>query len=212
MKYIGRIQQFIDYYNKKYPRHTQLEAFVMQNYNTPVACDANVMGGVVFMCDGKMIHGGLTDRIRGILSTYQVAKRHHLPFKINWITPFELTEFLLPNKIDWTINPQEIRYDNNSFPAIMFKLPIERRFENFYNEIVFKNFFRNPKNQTHVYTNLDFARKNFAYLYNELFKPSDYLLSSLDPHLSNLGENYISFSFRYTGLLGDFKDLIGNKL
>ena len=213
MKYIGRIREFINFYNKKYPKNSISEAFVKNNYNAMILKErSSIMEGVMFMCDGKMLHGGLTDRIRGILSTYQITKRHDLPFYINWTTPFELAKFLLPNKVDWTINPQDIIYDANSFPAIMFKLSSEHRFMNKYNEVVFKNFFKNHKIQTHVYTNLDFANKDYSRLYDELFKPSDYLKSNIESHLSNLGENYVSFSFRFTGLLGDFKDLVGNKL
>lgn len=44
---------------------------------------------VVFMCDGFKGHGGLTDRMKGLLTTYSEAKRRKLPFFINWTAPFD---------------------------------------------------------------------------------------------------------------------------
>ena len=53
---------------------------------------------------------GLADKLRGILSIYSLCKEKHIDFKINWTYPFELTEYLLPNKINWIIEQEKIKY------------------------------------------------------------------------------------------------------
>jgi hypothetical protein len=43
-------------------------------------------------------------------------------------------------------------------------------------------------------------------LFHELFKPSALLSSSIEKVCENLGDNYLSISFRFVNLLGDFED------
>ena len=64
----------------------------------------------VVMVDGKMTHGGLTDRIRNILSVYCFCKEHKIPFRIFYIYPIRLEEFLIPNEYDWRITEDEVSY------------------------------------------------------------------------------------------------------
>ena len=47
---------------------------------------------LVFMADGKWMHGGLTDRLRGMASAYKFAAEHNLNFKIFHTSPFLLQE------------------------------------------------------------------------------------------------------------------------
>lgn len=211
MKYIGRIQQYINYLKLKYPYGTKREKFVLENYSD-ITSDYLGKKGVIFMCDGKFIHGGLTDRIRGILTTFYISKFYNLPFYIYWITPFKLTQFLVPNNIDWRISENDIVYNQKAFPVILERFGKNKKFENFFNDLVFKSIFINPKHQMHVYSNLDFAHKKFKKLYNELFKPAPLLKSNVDHYLTLLENDYISFSFRFTNLLGDFKDVISTPL
>ena len=37
---------------------------------------------IVFMADGRMPHGGMFDRFKGIVTTYGLAKQKGIPFKI----------------------------------------------------------------------------------------------------------------------------------
>ena len=52
------------------------------------------------------------------------------------------------------------------------------------------------------------ADKEFSTLFKELFRPSDRLQNQIDYHLSQLGgaKKYISLTFRFRQLLGDFKE------
>jgi hypothetical protein len=49
---------------------------------------------LIFMADGKWMHGGLTDRLRGMTSAYKFAIEHNLDFKIYHTSPFLLQEIL----------------------------------------------------------------------------------------------------------------------
>lgn len=62
---------------------------------------------LIYMADGKMRHGGISDRLRGAVSVYKLCKKMGLVFKINFVHPFELNDYLVPNMYDWYIyNPQ----------------------------------------------------------------------------------------------------------
>lgn len=67
--------------------------------------------------------------------------------------------------------------------------------------------------QLHVYTNMNYAtNKEFSVAFNELFKPALKLQNEIDYHLSQIQGTFISISFRFTTLLGDFKDCTGKPL
>ncbi len=64
--------------------------------------------------DGGDFNPGLCDKIRGILSTYYITKKLGMDFEISWIFPFELEDYLIPNKLDWRIKI-EFRVINKSY-------------------------------------------------------------------------------------------------
>lgn len=77
---------------------------------------------VIVMIDGKSGNAnGLSDRLRGILSVFSLCIRLNVCFKIHWIFPFSLTDYLIPNRYDWTIEASEIhRSTPYSSPFIRF--------------------------------------------------------------------------------------------
>lgn len=66
---------------------------------------------------------------------------------------------------------------------------------------------RNPRFQTHVYSNADNGWKHYRELYKELFRSSPILQKEVDSHLKKIGAPYWSFSTRFVTFLGDFTDL-----
>lgn len=188
---------------------TDAYSFYMRHYRHGKT--GNVKKGVICMFDGRMAHGGITDRIRGILTTWKEARRRGIPFYIYWTHPFQLETYLIPATADWRISPHEVSdICGEAFPVLieetsMYHTHIE-------NAIRLKAALHNPLPQTQVYTNADNACGEYFELYRELFRPSPLLQNALERHLKILGEGFHAFSFRFIGLLGDFTDNTDNRL
>ncbi|MEZ3533217.1 MAG: hypothetical protein K1V90_09120 [Muribaculaceae bacterium] len=181
------------------------DEFSFYNLHYTAGKSDNVKEGIICMFDGSLAHGGITDRIRGILTTWQEAKRRGTPFYIHWTHPFRLDTYLIPAEADWRIDDSEVsRLRGDAFPVMieetsMFHTHLENRLR-------LKAALKNALPQTHVYTNADNSRGKYSSLYKELFRPSPLLQNALDTHLEVLGTGFYAFSFRFIGLLGDFTD------
>ena len=171
---------------------------------------------IIFTCNGYIWHGGLADRLKGSVSIYEWCKRNNKVFKINFCHPFMLEHYFIPNKYDWQIN--NVTYNKKcSIPKICLteqracgKKDVQKNYDKYINKWLDDNL--NLKNkQIHVYTNTRLANKNFSTLFNELFKPSERLQFEIDKNLENLGKKYISVSFRFTTIMGDFTDCAGKE-
>lgn len=180
-------------------------------------CSAQVSNCVVFTCNGLGWSGGLADRLRGIVSIYDWCKRNNRKFVINFCDPFLLQDYLQPNKYNWL--PDIISYDSSkSIPKICMLEPrtcnrkevVSRR--DFLAEDWCNHNLVDVNKQIHVYTNQYRWCCDFAQLFNELFKPCERLQKEIDRHMSKIGGKYISISFRFTTLLGDFTDCTGKPL
>lgn len=161
--------------------------------------------GVICICDGRLDHGGITDRIRGMLTTFEEADRRGLPFYISWTSPFELTDYLEPAEVDWRIDPSEVSCRRaDAFPMIIDETDtLQCHADNY---LRLKAALHNALPQTHIYSNADNARGRYKGLFSRLFRPSERLSRALATHLSELGEDYHAFAFRFVGLLGGFND------
>lgn len=160
---------------------------------------------IIYVCDGFKNHGGITDRFKGLITTYSEAKRLNIPFYIYWNSPFELSNFLIPNTSnDWRINKNRIHFNYCfSFPFILDISPMH------YKNLIKKYLFRyvlKDKRDILVYSNLMHEKKNRAILFNELFRPSEHLQKAIDKHLRNIAGKYYSITFRFGNYFGDFKD------
>lgn len=172
------------------------------NYNNDNKAE-NQEQWVIFMCDGHRLHGGLADRLSGMVSTYAYCKEYGKVFKGNYNVPYKLELFLMPNEYDWRIDPQKVVYNNrDSRPLYLpykWTLKENQRFAQ-------KSLNRNEK-QLHVYSNMRYFHPiNFKYLFAELFKPTPLLQNAIDKELANLPQNYVSITFRFQQLLGDLKE------
>ena len=164
---------------------------------------------VVFVCDGKKRQGGLGDRLKGLLTTYGLAKQHGRPFYIYWCEPFRLEEYLCPNKIDWRVDFRLLSFSKQrSFPVVLshrgskWRLCVET--------LIFRCWFYGKK-ELHVYTNYVFSY-DYPTLFKDLFCPSEIVDKQVDEIRKIGGGNYWSFSFRFMRLLGDFEDNRGETL
>lgn len=174
-------------------------------YNKENSRATNTKKQIIYMADGKILHGGLSDRLCGIVSMYAYAKKYDCDFKIYFVEPYNLTEFLLPNQYDWRIEENELSYSSKD--ACPVYLP---HYSNNYEKTVKYIDSRlkgvNVK-QIHAYSNTRyFTKENFHILFNELFKPCKRLKEALNTHISVLTDDYVSLTFRFQQLLGDFKE------
>lgn len=158
---------------------------------------------VIYFADGRTISGGLTDRLIGIVSLYTYCKEHSLPFKIHFTTPFQLSDYLLPNSCNWRIADDEISYDSKQSRPIIIRHTSEG-IKN-YNYVIGK--FSGRYLQLHVYTNAMYKQECFKQMFKKLFVPCNAVRLAVDSHLKAMEhKSYIAATFRFQQLLGDFKE------
>lgn len=166
---------------------------------------------IVYVCDGRLIQGGFADRMKGVLTTYYEAKRRKVRFFISWDYPFDLREFVIPADYDWRVDREDILYDyDKSFPVII-NINSPYHIINIIKKYSFKHLLNGRRDKL-VYANMNYAEPVFRELYYELFKPTEYLQEKIDFHLSNIGTDYWSYTFRFGNMFNDFKDLVGYPL
>lgn len=160
----------------------------------------------VMMIDGRMLHGGLADRIRGCLGIYALCKRRNIPFRINWCFPFDLRLFLEPAGYDWRIDPQQILYETPyAQPLALFTFGFPG--ETIWDKCSLVRHLRfHAHTQYHIYTNTMLYRREWRQSFGELFRPTPLLQQAIDENLKHLGHPYVSFTLRFQQLLGDFKE------
>lgn len=166
---------------------------------------------VVFMAlNETTFSGGLSDRLRGIVSVYAECKRQRRPFRIVF-EPLHLEDYLAPNEYDWRIGEDEIDWDlTKSHPCVLltYHNDSHNRWQHFVQSTVLRSYFRKHCLQLHVFTDMIPSDEEYRTLFHELFKPADDLQQLIGYHLEKLGgkKNYISCTFRFRQLLGDFKE------
>lgn len=165
----------------------------------------NELGGcLIAMFDGKQIHCGVTDRFKGICSGYEFSKEFGLPFYVNYISPFNLTDYFLPNQYDWRVDKSKILYNKNtSVPVFLNDWQSEIVFHKLYLKKVIKN---NPGKQIHLYINTPYYIDKYPTDFHFLFKPSQELADAINAQIEKLGNEYVAMAFRFLQLLGDFKE------
>lgn len=165
---------------------------------------------IVNIYQGKVHAGGLADRFKGIISTYYVCKKYNLNYKLLYTDPFPLTDFLVPNTYDWSIEQQNISYDLDKIKRIVLDTTQDTAFQHKKQKKYMLNKISKINKQTHVYTNAGFAYEiNYSELFSDLFKPSKRLAISLEKQQKEIGGQYISVSCRFLDLLGDFNEPFG---
>ena len=162
---------------------------------------------VVLIYDNKKRAFGLADRLRSIISIYKTCEELDIDFKILFTHPFNLSRYLQPNVVDWEISKEDLCYNLNSTDICCLEMRTGTDFEIAQHEKWFKKELKKKYSEFHIRTNTAYSFKyDFAGLFNKLFKPSPLLLDLMREHLKKLGNEYISVSFRFLDLLGDFNE------
>lgn len=197
---------FQNLFKQRYKWKREIRRYVADYYTADAPRATNQEKEVIFMVDGRMHHGGIGDRLRGIISTYDVCKKLGIIFKINFVFPFPLQDFLEPNQVDWEIKESDISYNSEDTLAIFcgsngthVERPFQRRW-------FVKNFKKKFK-QVHIYTNAILVKpRTFQQHFNELFRMTPILEDSVRQHQKEIGNKYIAITCRFQQLLGDFKE------
>ena len=154
--------------------------------------------------------GGLSDRLRAIVAIYKQCNTKNLPFRIVF-EPLHLQDYLVPNKYDWRISSKDICFDTNKvYPCTLltYHASTRNRYQQFVQNTILSYYLKQPYQQIHVYSNMICKDEEYGALFNELFKPSAELQELIDYHLNKIGgsNTYVSLTFRFRQLLGDFKE------
>lgn len=161
---------------------------------------------VVVLYDGNIAAGGLCDRLRGIISIYQSCKEKNIKFSLLFNSPFKLDEFMEPNLYNWLIKEEDLSYDIKSKPIFLNGKKGDakeaRQQKSYVDKIICSKY-----HQLHFYTNAHYSlySSSYSYDFKELFKPSERISKELEKYLPK-NEEYISVSFRFLQLLGDFDE------
>lgn len=157
--------------------------------------------------EGRNFHGGFADRMKGIVSCFAFCLQNGIPFRIQYTFPFALTDFLIPNTYDWTLQKDEtiaeyvadVRYLNLiGDPSIQRLVHLKKE-----------------KKQVHCYANRDVLDALNVYyhtqhawgdLFRQLFRPAAILERELLNKRKLLPSGYIGMAFRFQNLLGDFEE------
>lgn len=160
---------------------------------------------LIAMFDGRQIHCGLTDRFKGIATTYEFSKDFGLPFYLYYKSPFDITDYLVPNQIDWRVKDEDVLYNKNtSVPVFLNNWQSNTSFHKIYLKQVLK---RHPGKQIHVYGDSPYYINKYVDDFYFLFKTSEYLQLAIDKCIREVGQKgYAAMSFRFLMLLGDFKE------
>lgn len=202
IKYVWHYKLYLD--NK-----VDKEQFGKVYENTPHA--KLLTNECIFVLTGKsslwgnaVVHGGLADRLKGIVSIYAACKETGRHFVIVHTYPYLLESYLIPNKYDWIANSNLMVYNLNAVtPHYQRHSSNEDDCELRYQKWRIKKLLRGRK-CVHFYSNAITVDDNeFRQYFNELFKPAPQVKKEIDRNLKNLGESFISLSFRFTHLLGD---------
>ena len=182
---------------------------VMQHYQN--CYDNNIImpikKDVLLMVDGYAGgQGGLTDRLRGALSIYSLCKMKDWNFKLFFDFPFKLEDYLLPNNYNWIINKNDVSRNILNVKVICFYI-MNILFECWLDKkIVAREIEKSSYLQYHIYTNAFFNKNKYPILFKELFIPTEELQREIDLNKSIINSKYISITFRFQQLLGDFNE------
>lgn len=149
--------------------------------------------------------GGMVDRFKGIISTYAWCKQKGVEFRIRYIYPFELADYLEPNQYDWRLREGE-------YTTCIWNSTLMRARGEYGGRLIRRKI---KKEQIHFYGNRDFLQNineaggtdyTWGELFRELFRPGKPLAEAVKKKKDEIGAPYISAVFRFQNLLGDFQE------
>ena len=157
----------------------------------------------IAMIDGRCWHGGMCDRFKSIISFYQYCESRGIEFKINYTSPFNLANYLLPNEIDWQIDKEDL--PDSIFPVRPF-IGTSECGERLYRLNTNKSILYYGNRDLAAFGKIPRTTEDWGVIFNRLFKPSPKLQHNINMLCKSIGCPYIAVVYRFQNLLGDFKE------
>ena len=155
----------------------------------------------IILVDFSDVSFGLADRLIGIMSLYMLAKEKGRGLKIHHTCEFSLHDYLIPNEINWIINPKDIAYGINEARPLILSISRKKLRNQGLPKLSEKVL------QYHAYTNHDFRefvnsdqlkKYDRHILFHELFKPAPHLEEMLNQAQKTIGtQPYVAVHFRF---------------
>lgn len=183
--------------------------FKLTNYKLFGKDGETTRNTVVFRISPRVYAGGMCDRFKGMVSAYAWAKANGYQFRIIHDCPYSLSDYVKPAAVDWIPKDNEISTGVRGTKLFLCRSEKGDRLLGY----------RPDGRQVHFYGNIDFIEKlNAEYgtsytwsgLYHELFTPTEALQKLIDRFTPEGA--YVSASFRFMKLLGDFDEKYHNSL
>ena len=163
---------------------------------------------VVYLCDGQTIYGGLADRFKGMISLFAICQELGYDFRIHFVSPCRLEDYLMPAAYDWRIPAEDLHYDQAAM--LVLENTDDARYQTRKQTQWLRNRLQEGPAEIHVITNSNYAYElNYSGLFKQLFRPSPLLQAALEKELAALSGHYVSVSARFLTLLGDFRETSG---
>lgn len=207
-KILRRIDTEINYlFFRRYRYARTVRRHLLKHYDSESPKATNRKKIAVYMANGLRLHGGLADRLRGIVSLYGVCRDMGIDFRINFTSPFKLERYLRPNRYNWLLGEGELSFNSTtSHPFFTDTRGDTGQREIRFQDRLLRKYLSEPFMQAHVYTSFYCGEDRFAELFAELFQPAPEIAADLRDIKQYLGNRYISVSTRFLELLGDFKE------
>ena len=166
---------------------------------------------LIYYCSNFSLSGGLTDRLKGIMTTYQLSLATKREYKIIFNKPFKINKILNHNIINWKIDPEKHEKKILSV-AKHYDFINETNKNKVVNKI--KNIIDDKNNVLALRINQDYLtiinnmniikKKDWNNCFTDLFKYSMFTQKALDRYLELYDWNQvIGVHCRFINLLGD---------
>lgn len=192
------------------PRHGAFHAEEMRlknHYYQEVDDGKPCRPGVVVMVDGRTMHGGMSDRLRGMASLYGYCKQRGIPFYIHHTYPFRLSDYLKPNEVDWLMADEELSYcSSKAQPVALMLHLIPSKLHRLYLHHLLGNEAWQHK-QFHIYSNTLLDDAHYKANFHALFTPAPDLARAVEHECEAMGkQGFVGIVLRFQQLLGDFEE------
>lgn len=162
--------------------------------------------------DSSARYGGWIDRVKGIISAYELARLTGRQLRLYAGPPFPIAELLRPATFDWRIEPRELRWNplNTSFHVSRDRISpafLALREASHPNLFVDTNLDYLPR--LHPERDPAQLRALWSERFHELFALEPALEAEVAAHAI---PGATAIHARFTGLLGDFTDVVDNAL